>query len=274
VDLQGFSEPKKSFVKELAILCDGIVKLLTFTFAPPFPWHDLPLEYRRRNAWVERYYTGLKWNSGTIPYDRIEEILYSHLRDVKVIYVIGREKVNWLRTYLKPYHHMIENLENDYDDDDAIPSLRTLTNTCRYYKKFLCDADNMRALSQLVALKPPPEEPSADCSIRLIQKTGGSADCAARTYLYSERERQSVVTCKRSRHPPGRRGRRIITSARKAMGQNPEFGIPLKNSQPTDKLRRGPGCHRWRRGEGPAPQVRRWTGRRRLERSVVPHRPV
>jgi len=171
VDLQGFSKPSKSFVvKELAILCDGMVKPLTFTFAPPFPWYDLPPEYKWRNAWVERHYTGHKWNSGTIPFDRIEEILYSHLKDIEVIYVKGREKVNWLRTHLKPYHHVIKNLENDYDDD-AIPSLRKLTTPCFHHKKFMCVADNVIALSQWVALKPA-EEPSADRSIRLFQNTG------------------------------------------------------------------------------------------------------
>jgi len=174
VDLQGFSEPRNSFVvKELAILCAGMVKPLTFTFAPPFPWHDLPPEYKRRNAWVERHYTGLKWNSGTIPYNRIEDILNSNLKDIEVIYVKGREKASWLRTHLKPYHHVIENLENDYDDDDdTIPSLRKLTNTCLHHKKkFMCAADNVRALSQWVTLKPK-EEPSTDRSIRLFHNTG------------------------------------------------------------------------------------------------------
>jgi len=164
VDLQGFSEPRNSFVvKELAILCAGMVKPLAFTFAPPFPWHDLPPEYKRRNAWVERHYTGLKWNSGTIPYDRIEDILNSTLKDIEVIYVKGREKASWLRTHLKPHHHVIENLGNDYDDDDdTIPSLRKLTNTCLHHKKkFMCAADNVRALSQWVTLKPR-EEPSTD----------------------------------------------------------------------------------------------------------------
>ena len=156
VDLQGFSEPRNSFVvKKLAILCDGMVKPLTFTFAPPFPWHDLPPAYKRWNAWVACHYTGCKWNSGTIPCDRIEDILNSNLKDIEVIYVKGREKAIWLRTHVKPYHHVIESLENDCDDDDAIPSLRKLSNTCLHYKKyFKCAADNVRALSQRVTLKP------------------------------------------------------------------------------------------------------------------------
>jgi len=32
-----------------------------------------------------------------------------------------------------------------------------------------------------------------------------------------------------------------------------------------------PGCDRGRRAGGPAPHVRRWTGLRRMERSVVPN---
>jgi len=174
VDLQGFSGPKGQFVlKEVAILTHGMTLPVVYQFAPPYPWNDLSSDLQRRNAWLERNYLGLKWNSGTTPYDRIEDILNSHLGLIEKIYVKGREKVEWLRTLLQSTHHLIENLENDYDDDDDdIPSLRKLTSTCPHHKKqFMCAADNVMALSQFIILRPA-VEPSADRSIRRFYETG------------------------------------------------------------------------------------------------------
>jgi len=170
VDPQGFSGPKGQFVlKEVAILANGMTPPVVYQFAPPYPWNDLPQECQRRNAWLERNYLELKWNSGTTPYDHIEDILHSHLGLIEKIYVKGREKVEWLRTLLLSSHHMIENLEYDYDD--VIPSLHKLTSTCPHHKKqYMCAADVM-ALSQHIILKPA-VEPSADRSIRRFYETG------------------------------------------------------------------------------------------------------
>ena len=143
---------------------------VVYQFASPYLWHDLSSDLQRRKAWVERNCLGLKWTSGTTPYDRIEEILHSHLGLIEKIYVKGREKVEWLRTLLQSTHHVIENLEYDYDDD--IPSLRKLANTCPHHKKqYMCAADNVMALSQFIILRPA-VEPSADRSIRRFYETG------------------------------------------------------------------------------------------------------
>jgi len=138
VDLQGFSGPKGQFeLKEVAILAHGMTLPVVYRFAPPCSWTDLAPEIRRRNAWLERHYLGLKWGSGTTPCDRVQEILHSHLGLIEVIYVKGRQKVEWLRMLLKSTHHRIETLENDDDDDDdddMIPSLRKLTNPCPHHE--------------------------------------------------------------------------------------------------------------------------------------------
>ena len=143
-------------LKEVATLAHGMTLPVVYQFAPPYPWHDLSSDLQRRNAWVERNYLRLKWTSRTIPYNRIEKILHSHLGLIEKVYVKGREKVAWLRTLLQYSHHVIENLEYDYDDDDDdIPSLRKLTNTCPHHKKqYMCAADNVMALSQFIILKP------------------------------------------------------------------------------------------------------------------------
>ena len=127
VDLQGFSGPKGQFVlKEVAILAHGMTLPVVYQFAPPYPWNDLSPDLQRRNAWLERNYLRLKWNSGTTPYDRIEEILNSHVGLIEKIYVKGREKVEWLRTLVKSTHHMIENLKT--------PTMTMMTTTSsRHY---------------------------------------------------------------------------------------------------------------------------------------------
>jgi len=90
VDLQGFSGPKGQFVlKEVAILTHGMTLLVVYQFAPPYSWHDLSSDLQRRNAWVDRNYLVLQGNSGTTPYDRIEDILHSHLGLIEKINVRG-----------------------------------------------------------------------------------------------------------------------------------------------------------------------------------------
>jgi len=107
VDLQSFSGLKGQFVlKEVAILTHGMTRPVVYQFAPPHPWIDLPQECQRRNAWVERNYLGLKWNSGTTPYYRIEDILHSRLELMEKIFVKGREKVEWQRTLLQSTIHL------------------------------------------------------------------------------------------------------------------------------------------------------------------------
>lgn len=168
VDLQGFKKPTNKFVlKEVAILKDGMTQPLVYQFFPPFPWHDLPPEYKRENAWLERHYIGLKWNSGTLPYNDVEETLHSHLKDVDVIYVKGSRKAQWLRSLVGVYRYVIEDLE-----EEDCPSIQQLTKTCFYHpKKFVCAAENAIAIAQWVASKSV-EKPSTDRSIRLFHKTG------------------------------------------------------------------------------------------------------
>jgi len=84
------------------------------------------IDLQRRNAWMERNYLGLKWSSGTTPYDSIEDILHSHLRLIEKIYVKGREKREWLRSLLQSTHHdMIENLKTT--------TMTTTTTSSRHY---------------------------------------------------------------------------------------------------------------------------------------------
>lgn len=168
VDLQGFSKSRHGFVvKEVAILTDGMVKPATYRFAPPFPWHDLAPEYKRKNAWLERNYIGLKWNSGSIPYNRVQDILLTHLKDVEVIYVKGHEKVMWLHELLGTFHHVIKDLE-----EEGCPSLQQLKTFCAHHrKKFACAEENVNVLAQWVAAQQV-EPPSADRSIRLFHDTG------------------------------------------------------------------------------------------------------
>ena len=176
VDLQGFSGLKGQFVlKEVAILAHGMTLPVVYHFAPPYPWNDPSPDLQRRNAGLERNYLGLSGTRGrlrTIALKRSSTRIWDSSRRFT-----SKGEKKWsgyaLRTLLKSTHHMIENFGNDYnDDDDFIPSLRKLTNTCPHHKEqYMCAADNVMALSQFITLKPA-VKPSADRSIRRFYETG------------------------------------------------------------------------------------------------------
>lgn len=112
VDIQGFKQPlagcKKHsnnpqddyVVKELAINPllgdkDPIVVL----FKPPYSWERFSSKYRNENKWLEQYYHGLPWNSGTMPYIYIGPFLREHLADSTKVYVMGTIQKRWLERF-------------------------------------------------------------------------------------------------------------------------------------------------------------------------------
>jgi len=94
VDLQGFWKPDNVFVlKEIAVLPPGAETLVVYQFAAPSPWRDLPLSYQRKIRWLERQYHGLRWSSGTLPYNTVKDVLNSLLKGASRVYVKGRDKI-------------------------------------------------------------------------------------------------------------------------------------------------------------------------------------
>lgn len=156
VDMQGFKRPDNQFVlKELALLPltnDNKCHPCTFLFLPPCQWHTLPAKYKCMNAWVERNYHGLPWNSGDVPYYAAEEILKVLLIDAAKIYVKGYEKRKWLEEIIGSSRTIVDLNEEKpdcpslrkmlYDDKTLIP--------CPYHSdgKFNCAAKNVQLLKK------------------------------------------------------------------------------------------------------------------------------
>ena len=148
LDLQGFKQPKDSFVlKEVAYIKDGISTPTTLLFAPPCSWENLPKQYRRVNRWLEHHYHGLSWNAGCLPYKNVRNILMAHVGEATTIYVKGKAKVLWLRELLAPTSLSIENLE-----DFGCPALHELRKAydCLHHphgSQFVCATRNVMILA-------------------------------------------------------------------------------------------------------------------------------
>lgn len=97
VDIQGFHiKPRcgngnpllRYIVKELAIRKND--QSLHFVFKPP-PNITLSAADLRTVRYTENYH-GIKFNFGYVGYNMLDEIIISHLTDVKIIYLRGRMK--------------------------------------------------------------------------------------------------------------------------------------------------------------------------------------
>lgn len=106
VDLQGFKIPTNRFIlKELGIMrvnfndtnCD---KMTTMIFSPPCAWDNLPLKYQIMNRWCERNLHGIPWESGTFPYEEIDDTLKSVFHNTNYIFVKGSDKKLWINQLL------------------------------------------------------------------------------------------------------------------------------------------------------------------------------
>ena len=76
----------------------------TVVFQPPYAENILSAEQRKRNDYVTKRIHGLKWNSGTIPYEEHGAMIRELLRDYSRVYVKGLEKLRLLLTYIPAMH--------------------------------------------------------------------------------------------------------------------------------------------------------------------------
>ncbi|KAK3933086.1 Lipoyl synthase, mitochondrial [Frankliniella fusca] len=92
----------------------------TTIFKPPYADTILSPEQRKRNTYITRHIHGLKWNSGTVPYEHLGDMIQELLRDYNRIYVKGVEKLRLLLRYAPP-GVLVYNIERD-----GCPRLKTL----------------------------------------------------------------------------------------------------------------------------------------------------
>lgn len=124
VDVQGYRD-KNFIVKELCIF-DGYIKN-TYLFKPPFPYEDLSPTMRSEVNYMERCHHKIKFSSGLIPYNTLDEILTRDIIDneVDIVYVKGDIKEKFLKNMLGINHNItIINLEKNLGEEESMPILK------------------------------------------------------------------------------------------------------------------------------------------------------
>ena len=105
----------------------------------------------RMNAWLQRNYHGIPWNSGDVPYEKASEILRNNLQHADIIYVKGLEKIKWLKYFIGEFCNIV-NL-----DDFDYPSLRKFRkkSPCSQHcsvSEFNCAMENVKLLKSWLHL--------------------------------------------------------------------------------------------------------------------------
>ena len=102
LDVQGFKSSLNRFVfKGVALInLEDDSMPMVFYFQSPYQWKNLLSQYKSVNRWLEKYWHGISWNSGVIPYDRLSETLKECCKDATKIWVKGEEKRQWVAEIL------------------------------------------------------------------------------------------------------------------------------------------------------------------------------
>ncbi|XP_031777337.1 uncharacterized protein LOC116415883 [Nasonia vitripennis] len=129
VDIQGFQRiAADTFIfKEISFRNIRKTALPTaYLFKSPMPWEELTEEEKCMIHWLEKSHHGIEWNSGDIPYHRLQHVLQIFTRDVKKIFVKGEQKALWLKNYLP--NTLICNVE-----DLGCPPLENIKSNKNYF---------------------------------------------------------------------------------------------------------------------------------------------
>lgn len=94
VELQGFKDSTNNFIiKELTIASQDHTQ--TFLVKPPYPFHYLTQEEKKRVRWIERN-RGIYWSEGYIDYKEFKRVILPYLENKKII-TKGLEKIKWIK---------------------------------------------------------------------------------------------------------------------------------------------------------------------------------
>lgn len=150
LDIQGFKQAGGDYVvKELAIVpLDKKKQSVVFLFEAPYPWGRLSDKYKRENAWLEQYYHGIPWNSGTVPYNLLKDTLKENLDDATKVYVMGEIYKLWLDRF-HFVNFPIENiLEKGFPSLDRGTRIATVCTHHNDSNRATCALHNARRVRQ------------------------------------------------------------------------------------------------------------------------------
>lgn len=166
LDIQGFKQPVSDYiVKELAIVpLDKEKKSVVFLFQPPYPWGRLTDKYKRENTWLEQYYHGIPWDSGTVPYNLLKDTLKENLSDATKVYVLGEIYKIWLHRF-NFVDFQIENiLERGFPSMDRKMRIATVCTHHNESTRATCALHNARRARQYLLDISEPLYVPMDCS--------------------------------------------------------------------------------------------------------------
>ena len=89
VDIQGFHLSSGKFIfKEVSFMAVKKTALPTvYLFKSPFLLSHLCQSDRNVYKWLEKYYHGLLWDDGDVPYDRLQRVFEICLKQAENIYI-------------------------------------------------------------------------------------------------------------------------------------------------------------------------------------------
>lgn len=102
LDIQCFKDNNNCFIiKEIsAINVQSGSLLLHHVVCPPYDRRLLNAEKLRESYWLSKYYHGLEWSQGDIPYPVLLQKLKLIFSSFATIFVKGQEKVKYLKHIL------------------------------------------------------------------------------------------------------------------------------------------------------------------------------
>lgn len=120
VDLQGFTVNKQFVLKEISFsIAPFSVRSTTtrttkfhYIYKPPFDWKFIGESCKRSIIWITVFFLGLYWNTGCVPYSKIDETIDLLRSPNLVIYVKGTQKKQWLEGLLKKEKLVCHNIED------------------------------------------------------------------------------------------------------------------------------------------------------------------
>jgi hypothetical protein len=114
VDLQGFMDHRVFLIKELCILSARDNKIQHYIFkSQPFSWHNLGKCSKQQALWLTCYYHGISWSDGDLPHHTAYSCIQKLCEEPNaVIYVKGREKIEWLKYYGRNQNINCVNIED------------------------------------------------------------------------------------------------------------------------------------------------------------------
>lgn len=100
VDIQGFNLPD-FHPKEITFISGQ--QTAHYLLKPPVPTNTLNNQLRKQIKYLERFHHGLKYDSGYINYDMLDDILQKHLlnNNTDMVYVKGHQKQEFLENKLR-----------------------------------------------------------------------------------------------------------------------------------------------------------------------------